>query len=152
MEKTIHATEHNSERIPILSIPKRYQVIYSIVLTLSTIVYTYYVTKYGDFSEITNPCGKTIVIIDHLSRFIPVAIWAVFIYETIGGLSMLLANFFKQQIIQEREQRENMIREETRQKTIEHLFVELEKKGINTENISIDDFLNDNNESKTGKE
>ena len=65
---------------------------------------------------------------------------------------MLLANFFKQQIIQEREQRENMIREETRQKTIEHLFVELEKKGINTENISIDDFLNDNNESKTGKE
>ena len=146
MEKTIPATEHNSERIPIPSIPKRYQVIYSIALTLSTIVYIFYVTKHGDFNGITNPYGKTIVIIDHLSRFIPVAIWAVLISETIGGICMLLANFFKQQIIQERERRENMIRKETRRETLEDLLVELDKQGINTENINIDDFLNNESE------
>lgn len=144
MKKIISATERDGERIAVPSIPKRYQILYSGVLILLTILYLYCVMRYGDFSGITNRYKKTIVIVDYMSRFIPVAVWVVFICESIGVLFMLLANFIKEQIIREREQRENMIREEVRWQTIERLFAEFEKRGIEIEGISMEDFLDDN--------
>ena len=113
-QKVQESVNLDDERESILSFPKKQRVQYSVWLSLLVIAYTIYVSFFGDFSETVNIKHRIILIVNYGSQFIPVAIWIIITYESIGVIKMLLAKWYNEELNRKRQEREDKIREEAR--------------------------------------